>query len=89
MLLVFTAGEVQATANIDTSNGLAYDMTITVSDRRNSGVARKLTIVITGYPFPPPETHHKNQILLFGVDLFTSIWPPAKISLPKKVYPIH
>lgn len=43
-----TAGEVQATANIDTSDGRAYDLTITVSDKRNSGVSRKLTIVITG-----------------------------------------
>lgn len=50
---VFSAGLIQATANIDTITTLAYDMTITVSDDKNSGTPRKLTIVITGKRMSP------------------------------------
>jgi len=48
ILFYISAGDIQATANIDSVTTLAYDMTITVSDARNSGTPRKLTIVITG-----------------------------------------
>lgn len=50
---IFAAGLIQATANIDSITTLAYDMTITVSDDKNSGTPRKLTIVITGKGMSP------------------------------------